>query len=70
MYERKVIGLEEAQGAIQAMLSHVKDNKDKYWQYAAFAVVDEHGSLVCYAKMDGHSIIGEYLKQLRKRHFR
>lgn len=58
MYNRNVVGLEEAQEAIQAMLKFVKDNLDKYWQSAAFAVVDEHGNLVCYSKMDGHSRIG------------
>jgi uncharacterized protein GlcG (DUF336 family) len=57
MYEAKVIGLEEAQGAVQAMLQYVKDNPDKYWQRAAFAVMDERGSLVCFAKMDGRSLV-------------
>jgi len=55
MYAKMSVGLEEAQGAIQAMLAELRSHPEKYWQHACLAVVDERGKLVAYAKMDGPS---------------
>lgn len=57
MYEVKILGLDEGLGAIQAMLQEVKSKRDEYWQYAAFAVTDERGGLVCFAKMDTPNMV-------------
>ena len=38
MYERAVLSLEDAQGAIDAMIKQVKSNKERYWQHGVFAV--------------------------------
>jgi len=59
MYTKSSVGLEEAMGAMQAMLSEIKNHPDKYWQQASIAVVDERGKLVSFAKMDGPSQIGQ-----------
>jgi uncharacterized protein GlcG (DUF336 family) len=60
MYQKGSIGLEEAQGAIQAMLEEVKGHPEKYWQHGAMAVVDERGKLVAFAKMDSpHQLPGD-----------
>jgi len=53
MYQKGSVGLEEAQGAIQAMLDELRSHPEKYWQHACLAVVDERGKLVAFAKMDG-----------------
>ena len=53
MYQKSSVGLEEAQGAIQAMLTEIRSHPEKYWQYACLAIVDERGKLVAFAKMDG-----------------
>jgi len=53
MYAKMSVGLEEALGAIHAMLDEVKSQPEKYWQEACFAIVDERGKLVAFAKMDG-----------------
>lgn len=52
MYQKRSIGLKEAQGAIEAMLAEVRGHPQKYYQHAAFAVCDERGNLVAFAKMD------------------
>ena len=51
MYETKVLGLEEAQGAIAAMIEEVQQGN--YWKHGAFAVMDTAGSLIAFARMDG-----------------
>jgi uncharacterized protein GlcG (DUF336 family) len=54
------IGLEEAQGAIEAMLAEVRSNPGKYWHHGGFAVADERGKLVAFAKMDSaHQLPGD-----------
>jgi len=53
MYQKGSVGLEEAQGAIQAMLDELRSHPEKYWQHACLAIVDERGKLVAFAKMDG-----------------
>jgi uncharacterized protein GlcG (DUF336 family) len=53
MYFKGSVGLDEALGAIQAMLEAIKRQPDKYWQRASLAIVDEGGNLVAFAKMDG-----------------
>lgn len=57
MYEAKILGLKEAQGAIEAMIQEVESKPDEYWQYGAFAVVDAWGNLIAFAKMDGPTTI-------------
>jgi len=60
MYYKGSIGLEEAQGAIAAMLAEVRAHPEKYWQHGGFAVCDERGKLVVFAKMDSaHEIPGD-----------
>jgi uncharacterized protein GlcG (DUF336 family) len=51
MYEKSVLGLVEAQGAIEAMINECK--KAEYWPYGCFAIVDSYGELICFARMDG-----------------
>ena len=55
MYVKRCVGLEEALGAIQAMLAEVRNHPNKYWQHACLAIVDGGGKLVAFAKMDGPS---------------
>ena len=50
MYERKALGLEEARGAVDAMIQEVKNGD--YYQYGSFAVVDYNGLLIYFARMD------------------
>lgn len=60
MYYKGCIGLAEAQGAIEAMLAEVRAHPDQYWQHGGFAVCDERGKLVAFAKMDSaHEIPGD-----------
>jgi uncharacterized protein GlcG (DUF336 family) len=60
MYYKGSIGLDEAQGAIQAMLDEVRAHPETYWQHGGFAVCDERGKLVAFAKMDSsHQLPGE-----------
>lgn len=60
MYKKGSVGLEEAMGAIQAMLKEITDHPEKYWQHGAMAVVDERGKLVSFAKMDSsHQVPGD-----------
>jgi len=55
MFEKRSIGLDEALGAIHAMIDEVRNNPEKYWQAACMAVVDEAGKLVAFAKMDSQT---------------
>ncbi|MBP1627292.1 MAG: heme-degrading [Holophagaceae bacterium] len=60
MFMKVSIGLEEAMGAIQAMLDEVRSNPDRYWQHGGLAVVDDRGKLIAFAKMDSsHQIPGD-----------
>jgi glc operon protein GlcG len=59
MYQKGSIGLDEALGAINAMLEEIKSHPDKYWQIASIAIVDEGGRLVAFAKMDGLSMMAQ-----------
>lgn len=59
MYAKMSVGLEEAQGAIQAMLAELRSHPEKYWQHACLAVVDERGKLVAFAKMDGGPMLAQ-----------
>jgi len=60
MYYKGSIGLEEAQGAIAAMLEEVRSHPEKYWQHGGMAVCDERGDLVAFAKMDSaHELPGK-----------
>lgn len=52
MYERKLLGLKEAQEAIEVMIQEVKTGEG-YWRYGCFAVVDYRGDLIAFARMDG-----------------
>lgn len=52
MFYKGSIGLEEAQGAIEAMLAETRSHPEKYWQHGAFAVADERGKLIAFARMD------------------
>jgi len=51
MYKRSIVGLEEAKGAVEAMIEEAK--KSEYWPYGCFAVLDFNGDLICFARMDG-----------------
>lgn len=53
MYERTTIGLEEANKAVQAIISYV--NKEQLLP-VAIAVVDDHGDLVQFVRMDRVSL--------------
>ena len=49
MYEKKELGLEESLKTVEAM---VEENKRRGGLPIAIAIVDEHGNLICFAKMD------------------
>ena len=51
MYTKKILGLEESQAAIAAMIDEFRKNPEN--PPAAFAVVDEVGHLLAYARTDG-----------------
>jgi uncharacterized protein GlcG (DUF336 family) len=51
MYERKVLGLDECLKTVEAM---IEENKRKSDLPIAIAIVDDHGDLICYAKMDSN----------------
>ena len=53
MYDRPMLGLKEAQEALQVMIKEVESKPDYYWQHGVFAVVDFAGSLIALARMDG-----------------
>jgi uncharacterized protein GlcG (DUF336 family) len=52
MYERQILGLEEAQRAIQAMIEEAKVPKGSGLPMSV-AITDYEGHLVCLARMDG-----------------
>ncbi len=49
MYEKKVLGLEESLKTVEAM---VAENKKRGGLPISVAIVDEHGDIICFAKMD------------------
>jgi len=49
MYQKKILGLEEARAAVDAVIAEASKKPD---QPIAVAVVDDHGGLICFAKMD------------------
>ena len=49
MYERKVLGLDEAMRAVKAMLDSVGEGT----RPISVAVMDDRGDLICFARMDG-----------------
>lgn len=49
MYDKRVLGLEESLKTVEAM---VAENKRRGGLPIAIAIVDEHGNLICFAKMD------------------
>ena len=51
MYTKKTLGLEESQAAIAAMIAEFQKNPEN--PPAAFAVVDDVGLLLAYARTDG-----------------
>ena len=51
MYQTAVLGIDEARGALDAMIEECK--KEKYWPYGCFAIVDVYGELICFGRMDG-----------------
>ena len=51
MYSKKMLGMEESQAAIAAMIAEFQ--KDPENPPAAFAVVDDTGLLLAYARTDG-----------------
>ena len=51
MYTKKMLGMEESQAAIAAMIAEFQ--KDPENPPAAFAVVDDQGLLLAYARTDG-----------------
>lgn len=57
MYERKELGTEECLKALHAMIQKAKDDGGAP---IAAAVVDTHGELICYARMDGYPVVGRH----------
>ena len=51
MYSKKMLGMEESQAAIAAMIAKFQKNPEN--PPAAFAVVDDVGLLLAYARTDG-----------------
>lgn len=51
MYDKKVLGLAEAEVAVRAMIEEASKNQPD--RPASFAVVDEGGELIMLARMDG-----------------
>lgn len=51
VYEKKVLGLAEAQAAVDAVIAEA--SKDQPDRPIAVAVADSQGDLICLAKMDG-----------------
>ncbi len=51
MYERKVLGIDECMKTVEAMIA---ENKRQGGLPIAIAIVDDHGDLLCYAKMDSN----------------
>ena len=49
MYERKVLGIDECMKTVEVMIA---ENKRQGGLPIAIAIVDDHGDLLCYAKMD------------------
>jgi uncharacterized protein GlcG (DUF336 family) len=49
MYKREVLGLDEARTAVDAILAEASKEPD---QPIAVAVVDDHGDVICSARMD------------------
>lgn len=52
MYDRKMLGLADAQKIVHAILEHVQKRKDPP---VSMAVVDFRGDMVLFARMDGAS---------------
>ena len=63
MYDKKVLGLKESLGAIEAMIQEVE--KGNYWKRGGFAVVDTWGVLIAFARMDGSNQV-PFQQALRK----
>ncbi len=55
MYNKPIIGFEEARGAVDAIIREVRSNPERYWQHACVVVVDNYGVPICVAKLDGGS---------------
>jgi glc operon protein GlcG len=49
MYKREVLGLDEARVAVDAIIAEASKDPDRP---IALAVVDDHGDLICSARMD------------------
>ena len=56
MYSRAFLELEDAKGAVEAMIEECK--KPKYWPHGCFAIVDQSGDLIYFARMDGAGKLG------------
>jgi uncharacterized protein GlcG (DUF336 family) len=62
MYERKMLGLEEASKAVAAIINYVKREKG---YPLSIAVVDYRGDLIQFAKMDGASWNSVHMAQAK-----
>ena len=51
MYSKPMLGLDQCQAAINAMIAEY--NKDTNRRRVDMAIVDDLGNLLCYARMDG-----------------
>lgn len=49
MYDKRVLGLEQAMAALQAMMAEGEKEPERP---LAFAIVDDLGNLICFARMD------------------
>jgi glc operon protein GlcG len=50
MHQREVLGLSEAQGALEAALAEASKEPERPM---AIAIVDDRGDMICFARMDG-----------------
>jgi glc operon protein GlcG len=57
MYERKELGTEECLKAVHAMIRKAQEDGGAP---IAVAVVDTHGELICYARMDGYPVVSRH----------
>ncbi|MCX6023563.1 MAG: heme-binding protein [Chloroflexi bacterium] len=49
MFEKRVLGMEQAMAALNAMIEEAAKEPERP---LAFAIVDDHGDLICFARMD------------------
>ena len=58
MFDRKILGLKEAQQAVEVVLEAASKQPERP---VSIAVVDHQGEIVCFAKMDGATAMFNYM---------